>query len=123
MAHWVVARFLRSAPKAFLKQAVNGLLSIVTDCLFFARWKQRVDLNTSRVGFFVGRNDVRSFGVTRHVEFLTRPRLGGCRDRSEVVRHHLLNRGFVEIPDRDHGHQIRTIPIEIELLQSFCFSF
>ena len=55
--------------------------------------------------------------MIRDVEVRARPGPGRRRNRSEVRLDQILDRGLVEIADRDDGHQIRPVPIGIEFLQ------
>ena len=109
-----------SANRAFSmrgEQAVHGLLTIDLDGALLARLHHVVDLDRRVRQLLVGVDGVDRAGMVGNVVHRTRARRRRRRDRREVRLDQVLDRGAVEVADRDDGHQIGAVPVLVEARQ------
>ena len=78
--------------------------------------RHRVVHADARAGQFgIGRNGIGRAGMVRHRECRPRPRRFSRGNRREVFLDQRLDGLDVEVPDGDHRHQVRAIPVCVEL--------
>ena len=98
-------------------QRLDDLLPVRADRRLIGRGRHVVHAHARRRHFLVGGDRVERARVIGHVVRRARPRIGRILDGREVLPHERLDRRLVEVADRNHGHQVRAVPVVVELLQ------
>ena len=98
-------------------QVVDDALAVRQDGRLLADRQLVEDRQRRRRQLRVGRNRVAGAGMVRHGEGRPRLRRHRRRDGAEPLLDQALDHGRVEITDGDDGHQVRAVPVPVELLQ------